>query len=65
MRMLSPSETETRRTRRIDTIPGAESEWTVQLLARWDAAQQIWYVRDVADLTPFTRWIPDLKAAAG
>ena len=31
--------------------------------ARWDAAKKFWYVKDVADLTPFSRWIPDLKAA--
>lgn len=31
---------------------------------RWDAARKLWYIKDVADLKPFMRWIPDLEAAS-
>ncbi len=31
--------------------------------ARWDPAKKLWYITDVADLTPFMRWIPNLEAA--
>ena len=31
--------------------------------ARWDPAKKVWYITDVADLTPFLRWIPDLEKA--
>ena len=45
--------------------PFAEKEAVKALGARWDAAQKVWYIKDVADLTPFLRWIPDLEAATG
>ena len=49
---------------RIDLkVPFAEKDTAKALGARWDAAKKIWYVKDVSDLTPFSRWIPDLKAA--
>jgi len=49
---------------RIDLkVPYTEKDTAKALGARWDAAKKIWYVQDVADLTPFTRWIPDLRAA--
>ena len=49
---------------RIDLkVPFAEKDTAKTLGARWDPAKKIWYVKDVADLTPFTRWISDLKAA--
>ena len=44
-------------------VPFAEKDTANALGARWDAAKKIWYVKDVADLTPFMRWIPDLVAA--
>lgn len=43
--------------------PFAEKDAAKALGARWDAAKKIWYITDVADLTPFLRWIPDLEAA--
>jgi hypothetical protein len=43
--------------------PFAEKEAAKALGARWDGARKIWYITDVADLTPFMRWIPDLQAA--
>ena len=43
--------------------PFAEKDAVKALGARWDPAKKIWYINDVADLTPFQRWIPDLKAA--
>ena len=50
---------------RIDLkVPFAEKDTAKALGARWDAAKKIWYVKDVSDLTPFSRWIPDLQAAS-
>ena len=43
--------------------PFAEKDAVKALGARWDATRKVWYIQDVADLTPFMRWIPDLKAA--
>lgn len=43
--------------------PFAEKEAAKALGARWDAAKKCWYIVDMADLTPFSRWIPDVKAA--
>ena len=43
--------------------PFAEKDAVKALGARWDAAKKVWYITDVADLTPFMRWIPDLEAA--
>jgi hypothetical protein len=43
--------------------PFAEKDAVKALGARWDATRKVWYIQDVADLTPFLRWIPDLKAA--
>ena len=52
-------------TMRIDLkVPFAEKDTAKALGARWDAAKKIWYVKDVADLTPFSRWIPEVKAAS-
>lgn len=43
--------------------PFADKDAAKALGARWDGARKIWYITDVADLTPFMRWIPDLAAA--
>ena len=43
--------------------PFADKDKAKALGARWDAARKVWYIVDVADLTPFLRWIPDLNAA--
>lgn len=43
--------------------PFAEKDAVKALGARWDAAKKLWYIVDVADLTPFARWIPDMQAA--
>jgi hypothetical protein len=43
--------------------PFAEKDAVKALGARWDAAQKLWYIVDVADLTPFLRWIPNGDAA--
>jgi hypothetical protein len=43
--------------------PFAEKDTVKALGARWDAAKKVWYITDVADLTPFLRWIPDLVGA--
>jgi len=43
--------------------PFAEKEAVKALGARWDSTKKLWYIADVADLTPFLRWIPNLEAA--
>ena len=43
--------------------PFAEKDAVKALGASWDPAKKLWYITDVADLTPFMRWIPDLDAA--
>jgi hypothetical protein len=49
---------------RINLItPFAEKDAVKALGARWDATKKLWYITNVADLTPFLRWIPDLAAA--
>lgn len=44
--------------------PFAEKDAVKALGARWDGAKKLWYITDVADLTPFMRWIPNLDAAS-
>jgi len=43
--------------------PFAEKDTVKALGARWDATKKCWYIVDVADLTPFARWLPDADAA--
>lgn len=43
--------------------PFAEKDAVKALGARWDSNKKLWYIVDVADLTPFARWIPNLDAA--
>lgn len=43
--------------------PFAEKDAAKALGARWDATKKLWYIVDIADLTPFLRWIPNLEAA--
>ena len=43
--------------------PFAEKDAVKALGARWDATKKVWYIKDVDDLTPFLRWIPDVAAA--
>jgi hypothetical protein len=42
--------------------PFAEKDAVKALGARWDAAKKCWFITDVADLTPFARWIPNMDA---
>ena len=44
--------------------PFSEKDAVKALGARWDGAKKLWYITDVADLTPFMRWIPNLEAAS-
>ena len=44
--------------------PFAEKDAVKALGARWDAGKKLWYIVDVADLTPFLRWIPNAPGAA-
>ena len=41
-------------------VPFAEKDDAKRLGARWDAAKKVWYIKDVDDLYPFAKWIPDL-----
>ena len=43
--------------------PFAEKDAVKALGARWDASKKLWYIVDVADLTPFMRWIPNMEVA--
>lgn len=43
--------------------PFAEKDAAKSLGARWDSAQKTWYITNVADLTPFLRWIADADTA--
>lgn len=43
--------------------PFAEKDAVKALGARWDASKKLWYIVDVADLTPFLRWMPNLEDA--
>lgn len=40
------------------TTPFAEKDAVKALGARWDATRKLWYITDVADLSPFQRWLP-------
>lgn len=42
--------------------PFAEKDAVKALGARWDGAKKLWYIVDVADLTPFMRWLPKMGA---
>jgi hypothetical protein len=44
--------------------PFAEKDAAKALGARWDASKKLWYIVDVADLTPYMRWIPDMQVSA-
>ncbi len=43
--------------------PFAEKDAVKALGAKWDPAKRLWYITNVADLTPFMRWIPHREAA--
>ena len=43
--------------------PFADKDKAKALGARWDSVGKNWYIVDVADLTPFMRWIPDMNTA--
>lgn len=50
---------------RINLItPFAEKDQVKALGARWDSQKKVWYIKDVEDLTPFQRWIPEAAAVA-
>jgi hypothetical protein len=43
--------------------PFDEKDQAKALGARWDATKKRWYV-DIADLSPFSRWLPESGGAA-
>ncbi len=61
---MLPEGRDNRVSMRINLVtPFAEKDAAKALGARWDSAKKQWYIVDVADLTPFMRWIPDLASA--
>lgn len=40
-------------------VPFAQKDEAKQLGARWDPKVRVWYVKDVADLAPFAKWLTD------
>ena len=44
--------------------PFAEKDEAKALGARWDPKKKCWYIQNVADLTPFARWITDSPSSA-
>ena len=45
-------------------VPFAEKDQAKALGARWNPAQKKWYVKDVADLSPFEAWMTEQPAPA-
>ena len=43
--------------------PFAEKDEAKALGARWDPKKKCWYIQNVADLSPFARWITDSPAS--
>ena len=43
--------------------PYAEKDEAKALGARWDPKKQCWYIQNVADLSPFARWITDAPSS--
>ena len=41
--------------------PFADKDEAKALGARWDAGRKVWYIEDVEDLLPFSKWIPILN----
>ncbi len=39
-------------------VPYAEKDEAKRLGARWDPARKVWYIENVADTAPFSRWMP-------
>ena len=39
-------------------VPYSDNATAKRLGARWDAESKTWYVKDVANLRPFMRWMP-------
>jgi hypothetical protein len=44
-------------------IPFATKSAAKALGTGWDTTKQLWAIVDVADFTPFLRWIPNLEGA--
>lgn len=40
-------------------VPFAEKDEAKRLGARWDPGRRLWYVQNAADLSAFSRWLPD------
>lgn len=44
-------------------VPFAEKDEAKKLGARWDPTRKCWYVQNVTDLAPFSRWLREGGAA--
>jgi Domain of unknown function (DUF5710) len=44
--------------------PFAEKDEAKALGARWDPKKKCWYIQNVANLTPFARWITDSPSSS-
>ena len=50
---------------RIDLqCPFQDKDLAKQRGARWDPQRRVWYVQDIADLSPFAAWLPQSAADA-
>lgn len=45
--------------------PFQDKDLAKQRGARWDPRLRVWYVQDVADLSPFAAWLPQPATASG
>lgn len=39
-------------------VPFSEKDEAKRLGARWDATRKVWYIENVTDTAPFSRWMP-------
>ena len=46
-------------------VPYAEKEQAKRLGARWDPARKVWYIENVVDMAPFSRWMPTSGTHSG
>ena len=44
--------------------PFQDKDLAKQRGARWDPRLRVWYVQDVADLSPFSAWLPQTATAS-
>ena len=40
-------------------VPFAEKDSAKKLGAKWDGEKKVWYVKDLDNLSPFLKWMPE------